>query len=76
MVQTIKERVVIQPGGLIQIRRPELVAGSTVEVIVMLEQPAAEPAPLASFIGRGKGCFTSAAEVDAFIRSERDAWER
>ena len=25
--------------------------------------------------GKGKGCFNNAAEVDAFIRAERDAWE-
>ncbi len=31
--------------------------------------------PLSELIGKGKGCFKSAAEVDAFIRAERDAWE-
>ncbi len=32
--------------------------------------------PLSQLIGKGKGCFDSAAHIDAFIRSERDAWER
>jgi len=32
--------------------------------------------PLSQLIGKGKGCFDSAAEIDAFIRAERDAWER
>jgi hypothetical protein len=31
--------------------------------------------PLASLIGKGQGCFQDAAEVDAFLRSERDSWE-
>lgn len=31
--------------------------------------------PLASLIGKGQGCFRDAAEVDAFLRSERDSWE-
>lgn len=34
----------------------------------------AVPAPLASFLGAGKGCFETAEEIDAFLRGERDAW--
>lgn len=34
-----------------------------------------EPGSLLELIGKGKGCFKSAEEVDAFIRAERDAWE-
>lgn len=74
MVQAIREHVVIRPGGLIEIRRPELATGRTVEVIVMLDEPGTEPPPLASMIGKGAGCFASPAEVDAFIDAERDAW--
>lgn len=33
------------------------------------------PRTLLELIGKGKGCFKNAAEVDAFIRVERDAWE-
>ena len=33
------------------------------------------PRSLLELIGKGKGCFKNAAEVDAFIRAERDAWE-
>ena len=32
--------------------------------------------PLSQLIGKGKGCFESAADIDAFIRAERDAWVR
>ncbi len=76
MVRVIKEQVMIQPGGVIEIRRADLPAGVRAEVIVMIEQPAKEPPPLTSLIGSGKGCFGSAAEVDAFLRAERDAWDR
>ena len=33
-----------------------------------------KPRSLLELIGKGKGCFNNAAEVDAFIRAERDAW--
>ena len=31
-------------------------------------------APLAIFLGAGKGCFESAEQIDAFLRGERDSW--
>jgi predicted DNA-binding ribbon-helix-helix protein len=33
------------------------------------------PLPLTDLIGKVPACFKSAAEVDAFIRAERDAWD-
>jgi len=42
----------------------------------IVEDGAPEPPPLTSFMGKGKGCFANAAEIDAFIRSERDSWGR
>jgi len=33
------------------------------------------PPPLTDLIGKVPACFKSAAEVDAFIRAERDAWD-
>lgn len=32
--------------------------------------------PLSQLIGKAPGCFGSVSEVDAFIRTERDAWNR
>jgi hypothetical protein len=52
-----------------------LAVGTQAEIIVLVEQSSEAP-PLVSFIGKGKGCFSNAAEVDAFIRAERDDWER
>ena len=34
-----------------------------------------KPRSILELMGKGKGCFKDAAEVDAFIRAERDAWE-
>ena len=34
-----------------------------------------KPRSLLELMGTAKGCFSSAEEVDAFIRAERDAWE-
>lgn len=73
---TFRERVTIQPGGTIEIRNPDFPAGAEAEVIVLVESPKAESVPMASFIGKGKGCFADAADVDAFLRAERDSWER
>jgi hypothetical protein len=39
-------------------------------------QSAPPATPLSQLIGKGKGCFDSAADIDAFIRAERDAWAR
>ena len=76
MIQAIKERVIVKPGGTIEVHCPNLPAGTAAEVIVMVEDRPEKLPRLTSFIGKAKGCFRSAAEVDAFIRAERDAWER
>ena len=44
------------------------------EVIVVYHSPSSDLPPLAALAGRSKPAFKSAAEVDAFIRQERDAW--
>lgn len=75
MIQAIKERVTVKAGGKIELCLPELPTGTEAEVVILIEQPAGERLPLASFVGKGKGCFANAEEVDAFLRAERDAWE-
>lgn len=72
---TIRDHVTVQPGGTIEVQHPELPTGARVEVTIRVE-PAGEPEPLSSFLGKGGGCFASAEEADAFIRAEREAWER
>jgi hypothetical protein len=79
MVRMIKEQVTIQPGGVIQIRRPELRAGDSAEIIVLVEDnspPTRSTPTLASLFGKAKGSFASSEEADAFLRAEREAWDR
>ncbi len=76
MSQTIREHVTVQREGVIEIHHPVLAVGAQAEITVVVEQPTTERPPLVSFIGKGKGCFANAAEVDAFLRAERDDWER
>lgn len=76
MLSGIKQKVIVKPGGVVEICSPELPPGATVEVIVLLESPPQQASkPLTSFIGTAKGNFATPEEVDQFIRQERDAWE-
>lgn len=43
MAVTIKQRVTVQPGGVVEVRSPELTPGARAEVTVLVEQ--AGPAP-------------------------------
>ena len=80
MLRAIREHARVQPGGLLELRHPELSVGVEVEIVIMVEAepPYApeKPPTLASLVGRGSGCFANAAEVDSFVRAEREAWDR
>ena len=39
MDTALRQRLVVQPGGVIEIRSPELLPGTWAEVIVILEKP-------------------------------------
>lgn len=73
MLNELRQTVVVQSGGLVEVRLPELLAGATVEVIVLLE-PSSQPVSggLSRFIGAAQGNFTSPRAVDSFIRQERE----
>jgi hypothetical protein len=74
VVAAIKQQVTVQPGGVIEIRSPELTPGASAEVIVLVDSaaPPAGTRPLVSFIGAGQGGFRSVEEIDAYIRELRD----
>jgi len=76
MLNGLRQKAIVKPGGVVEICSPELPAGATVEVIVLLESRLehSEKA-LTSFIGSAKGSFATPEEVDKFICQERDAWE-
>ncbi len=100
MIQTVKARAIVKPGGFIEVHSDELPEGATVEVIVLVEEPEEpekplkelidfigaanpndseddEPKGLSRFIGvmKGKGSFNSTADIDEYIRQERDSWD-
>lgn len=74
MASTVKQKVTVQPGGVVQVQSPELMPGSTADVIVIPDTTALPLSKLVKVIGSAAGGFASPDEVDAFIRRERDAW--
>ncbi|MEH2145359.1 hypothetical protein [Nostoc sp.] len=76
MLNGFRQQAIVKPSGVVEICSPELPAGTTVEVIVLLESPPKHSEKfLTSFIGSARGSFTTPEEVDNFIRQERDAWK-
>lgn len=76
MLNGLRKKVIVKPGGLIEIRSPDLPDGAVADVIVILESPAEQPkGSFVSLIGSAKGSFATPAEVDKFIHQERDAWD-
>ena len=76
MVAAIRQTVTVGEGGVIEVRSPELRPGARAEVIVLVEPQPSVRRSLSSFIGSGRGCFSSVEEVDAYIREQRDEWDR
>ena len=82
MIQAYTQETTVQAGGKIIVASPDLPVGTKVQVVLLVNQthPVSSPPgggkSLSSFIGTGSGQFKSASEVDAFIRAERDAWEK
>ncbi len=70
-----KQTVRVQRGGRIEVFVPELPEGASAEVTVKEATATTEKKrSLVNSIGQGKGAFSSADEVDSFIRAERDQW--
>jgi hypothetical protein len=72
-------KTTVLPGGKIEIVDQELPAGEPVDVIVLLS---AAPAPVRRSAidifaeAPGQRLFKTAADVDAYLQHEREAWER
>ena len=72
MQNALRQRVIVQPGGVINVCSPELPVGTVAEVTVILNSETEEPKKsLTSFIGAGKGSFATPEEADEFIRQLR-----
>ena len=79
MQSALRVTTLVQPGGKIEVTDTHLPAGQSVEVIVLL--PSLSAIPRRSILevlaeAPGHVSFQTADEVDAYLRAERDAWER
>jgi hypothetical protein len=74
----IKTKVL--PGGKIEISVPELMAGQEATIVVKIADEALEKLTITERLARanyhGGTLFKTAEEVDAYIREERNSWER
>jgi hypothetical protein len=69
----------VQPGGKIEVIDAQLPDGAPVEVIVLLPStPAVPRRSILAVLADAPGhlAFQTAEEVDAYLKRERDAWER
>jgi hypothetical protein len=81
MEQVIRRRVVVQPGGHIELNADELQAGAEADVIVIVHQQrgasAGKQAALEILDGLpGTRLFKTSSEADEYLRGERDSWDR
>jgi hypothetical protein len=74
MTKALKQKVMVKPGGWIEVQSPELLPGASAEVIVLVEE--SHPMrPLSSWLGAAPGCYASPQDAVAFLRQERDQWD-
>jgi hypothetical protein len=68
----------VLPGHRIEIQAPELPEGRRATVFIVLDDEPAPKRPLAEMLAAHPGgqLFKSAEEVDAYLRAERDSWDR
>ena len=79
MVNALHRRIPVLPGGKIELTDEALPAGELVEVIILLPSPAATSQRSALDVlaeAPGQRLFKTAADVDDYLRQEREAWAR
>lgn len=74
-MNVVREEVIVKPGGLVEVRSPDLPEGAKAEVLVFVEEPETSERTLSSFIGTGKGCYKTPEEAHEILSRERDRWE-
>ena len=79
MQAALRQTACVQSGGRIEFANAELPEGKTVDVIVLFQPTASdERESIIDVLARAPGqlAFKTAAEVDAYLQEERQAWER
>lgn len=79
MPNSVHLKTTVLPGGKIEVIDQALPSGEVVDVIILLPTSAATARRSAADIlaeAPGHRLFKTAAEVDEYLRTERDAWDR
>jgi hypothetical protein len=75
MDREIRRRVIVQPGGRIEVEAPELPDGTTAEIVIRFDDTQLAKRGFCWYVGRGAGAFGSPQEVDEFLERERSGWD-
>ena len=77
MQRALHIRAKVQPGGKIEIVSPELPVGASVDVVVSATPPS-ERRSAVDILAEAPGglVFKTAGDVAAYLREEKEAWDR
>jgi hypothetical protein len=78
MALALQLRTKVLPGHRIEVAAPELPEGHSATVFIVLDEGEVGKRPLREVLGDYPGgtSFRSASEVDAYLRAERESWDR
>lgn len=78
MAQTIRIQTTVLPGHRIELHVPELPEGRRATVLISMSDEETPKRPLREVLAGYPGgqLFKTAEEVDAYLREERDSWDR
>lgn len=78
MATVVYREAVVGPDGTIEIRAPELAPGQHVTITIETTEAPTEKRRAIDILAEAPGhlMFDTAEEVDAYIREERDSWDR
>ena len=77
MQKVIHLKTTVMPGGRIEVVDQELPVGESVDVVVS-HSPATTPRSAVEILAEppGQRLFKSAADVESYLKEERESWER
>jgi hypothetical protein len=78
MLRALEAETTVLHGHRIEIFDPELPEGRPARVLIVLEEEQLTKRPFRQVLGdyAGGQLFRSAEEVEAYVRTERDSWDR
>ena len=80
MEQVIRKRVIVQPGGHIELTDDELEDGTEAEVVVIVGKRRASANSKQAALDvlnaqAGEQIFQTSSEADAYLLAERESWD-